>query len=57
MLKYSLYGSKETVKIQVKAFLKETGVDEIIAVCAMYDIEDRIKSVRLFGEVMGEINE
>jgi len=56
MLKYSFVGSKTTVKKQVKSFLKETGVDELIVVSTMYDINDRIKSTVLFAEVMKEIN-
>jgi luciferase family oxidoreductase group 1 len=56
MLRYSFVGSRDTVKKQVKAFLEETGVDELIAVSAMYDIKDRIQSARLFAEVMNEIN-
>jgi luciferase family oxidoreductase group 1 len=57
MLKYSFVGSKQTVKTQIQEFLKETGVDELITVSTMYNIEDRLKSVRLFAEVMTEINE
>jgi len=57
MLKYSFIGSKETVKAQVQAFLKETQVDELIMVSTTYALEDRIKSTRLFAEVMMEINE
>ncbi|MEO7445894.1 MAG: LLM class flavin-dependent oxidoreductase [Ferruginibacter sp.] len=57
MLKYSFYGSKATVKKQVKPFLNETNVNELIAVSAMYDINDRLKSARLFAEIMQEINE
>lgn len=57
MLKYSFVGSKQTVKNQVKAFLDQTGVNELIAVSTMYNIHDRIKSARLFAEIMVEINE
>lgn len=57
MLKYSFVGSKETVAEQIKDFLAKTQVDELIAVSTMYSIEDRIKSTRLFGEIMKEINE
>jgi len=57
MLKYSFVGTKETVKKQTKAFLEETGVDELIMVSNLYDIKDRLKSARLFAEVMTEINE
>ena len=56
MLKYSFVGSKETVKDQVQAFLKETKVDELIVVTPTHALEDRIKSVQLFAEVMDEMN-
>ena len=57
MLKYSFVGSKATVKKQLKVFLAETKVNELIAVFAIYNIEARLKTARLFAEVMGEINE
>jgi luciferase family oxidoreductase group 1 len=57
MLKYSFVGSKSTVKKGVKAFLEQTGVNELITVNTMYDIRDRIKSTLLFSEIMKEINE
>ncbi len=56
MLKYSFVGSKSTVKNKIKDFLLLTGVDELIAVSAMYNIQDRLKSVRLFADIMNEIN-
>lgn len=56
MLRYSFVGSKQTVKEQVEEFLNETGVDELIAVSTMYSIDDRVKSLKLFAEVMAEIN-
>lgn len=55
MLKYSFVGSKSTVKKQLEAFIDQTEVDELIAVSAMYNINDRIKSAQLFAEIMGEI--
>lgn len=57
MLKYSFVGTKETVKTQLQDFITETNVDELIMVSTIYSIEDRIKSTRLFAEVMTEINE
>jgi len=57
MLKYSFVGSKQKVKTQIEAFLEETGVNELIATSPMYAQEDRIKSAKLFGEIMMEINE
>ena len=56
MLKYSFVGSKQTVKDQIKSFLDETQVNELIAGSAMYDTGDRKKSVRLFAEIMKQIN-
>jgi len=57
MLKYSFVGSKQTVKAEVESFLEETNVDELIMVSTTYDINDRIKSTRLFAEIMMEIND
>jgi luciferase family oxidoreductase group 1 len=56
MLKYSFVGSKQNVEQQVKAFLSKTKVDELIVVTPTHSLEDRIKSVRLFSEVMNNIN-
>lgn len=56
MLKYSFVGNKETVKKQIEAFIEETQVDELIVVSTMYNSDDRLKSTRLFAEIMMEIN-
>lgn len=56
MLKYSFVGNKETVKKQIIAFLNQTRVNELIAVSAMYHLHDRLKSAKLFAEIMAEIN-
>lgn len=56
MLKYSFVGSKETVKSQIQLFLDETGVDELMVACAMYNLNDRLKSVRLLAEIMVELS-
>ena len=55
MLKYSFVGSKATVKQKTEEFIKQTGVNEIIAVSHIYDQEDRINSFRLFSEAMKEM--
>jgi luciferase family oxidoreductase group 1 len=57
MLKYSFVGSKQTVKRQLQTFLADTQADELIAASTMYALEDRLKSARLFAEVMQELNE
>ena len=56
MLKYSFLGSKQTVKTQIRSFLEQTQVNELIVVSPTYALEDRLKSVKLFAEVMREIN-
>lgn len=56
MLKYSFIGSKQTVKSQVKHFLEQTKVDELIAVTNIYNAQDRIRSYELFAEIMKELN-
>ena len=55
MLKYSFVGNKETVQQQTADFLSKTGVNELIAVTNIFDIEDRIKSYQTFAEIMGEM--
>lgn len=57
MLKYSFVDTKESVKRQVKEFLDSTNIDEIIMVSTIYALDDRIKSTRLFAEIMNEIND
>lgn len=52
MLKYAFIGSKETVRQKTESFLKETGVSEIMVVSHIYGHADRIKSYRLFAEIM-----
>jgi hypothetical protein len=41
----------------VKAFIENTVVDELIAFTNVFDFEDRMKSVKLFTEIMEELNE
>ncbi|MEL1242121.1 LLM class flavin-dependent oxidoreductase [Flavobacterium flavipallidum] len=55
-LKYSFIGSKATVKAGLQRFLEYTPIDELMVSTNVFGIEDRIKSVELFAEVMREIN-
>lgn len=57
MSKYAFIGSKETVKMKVRAFIETTQVDELIAVTNVYSAEDRTKSFKFFAEIMRELNE
>lgn len=52
MLKYTFVGTKEQVKIQTEEFIDTTKVDELMVVSHMYSTADRIKSIRLFSEIM-----
>lgn len=55
MLKYSFVGRKEAVAKQLKKFLDETGVDELLVVSNMYDHQDRVHSYRILSEIMNEL--
>ncbi len=55
MLRYAFSGSKETVKEKTRAFLNQTGVNEIMVASHIYDHHDRVKSYRIFSEIMKEI--
>jgi luciferase family oxidoreductase group 1 len=55
MLKYSFVGNRETVKKKTEDFLAQTGVNEIMVVSNIYDHEDRVKSYRIFSEIMKEM--
>lgn len=55
MLVYSFIGSKETVKAEVSKFLAFSDVDELMVVSHVYNHEERLKSYKLFAEVMQEL--
>jgi hypothetical protein len=57
LLQYSFVGSKQTVKQLRQAFLAENSADELITASTIDTLEDRLKSVWLFAEVMQELNE
>ena len=57
MLKYAFIGSKQTVKNGIKAFIESTQVDELIAVTHIFSAQSRLKSYKLFAEIMRELNE
>jgi len=52
MLAYSFIGSKEKIQAKLSAFVKENGVNEIMATSHIYDHEARLKSFRLFAEAV-----
>ena len=52
MLEYTFTGSRETVAAGISSFLRNTGVDEIMAVSHIYNQEDRLNSYHILSEVM-----
>jgi len=56
MLQYAFVGDRKSIQQKTEEFLKQTGVDEVIVASHIYDQEDRIKSYKIFSEVMQEIN-
>lgn len=56
MLKYTFTGSKETVKKKTVEFLDLTRVNELMVVTNTFAHADRLRSYRIFSEIMREIN-
>lgn len=56
MFKYAFIGTKEIVKNRTQQFLKETGVNELMAACHTYHHAHRLKSYQLFAEMMMELS-
>jgi len=52
MLQYAFIGDPEIIKTKTEEFLKETGVNEIMAVSHIYDHQDRLRSFEIFSEIM-----
>src|SRR5690625_7340030 len=52
MLKYSIFGSVDTVRAGLKTFIADTGVDEVMIVSDVYEHEARLRSLELIAEAM-----
>lgn len=52
MLKYSIFGSVDTVRAGLQAFIADTGVDEVMIVCDVYEHQARLRSLELIAEAM-----
>jgi alkanesulfonate monooxygenase SsuD/methylene tetrahydromethanopterin reductase-like flavin-dependent oxidoreductase (luciferase family) len=52
MLAYSFIGSKATVQQDLQEFIKETQVDELMAISNIFDQEARIYSYQLLAEAL-----
>lgn len=51
MLARSFVGSPETVRQGLEAFIAETGVDELMVACALYDHAARLRSYELLSQI------
>lgn len=51
MMQYSFVGSKQTVLKKLDAFIKETGIDELIFVSHIFEHEKRLRSFKLLSEL------
>lgn len=50
-LKYTFYGSKETVKKEINQFLHERQIDELMVNSPIYNVKKRISSFRSLAEI------
>ncbi|ADU30500.1 LLM class flavin-dependent oxidoreductase [Evansella cellulosilytica] len=51
----SFIGDKDTVKKELEAFVKDTGVNEIIINSQIYDHQARLRSYEIISELMNEV--
>ncbi|MCM2290933.1 LLM class flavin-dependent oxidoreductase [Allorhizobium sp. BGMRC 0089] len=54
-LQYAMVGSPMTVAGKLADFLKQTGADELIVSTPVYDIEERLLSLRLMAQVKQDL--
>ncbi|HLV47076.1 MAG TPA: LLM class flavin-dependent oxidoreductase [Flavobacterium sp.] len=54
MTAYSFIGTKDSVKDDIKYVIKKLQLDEVIVSCPIFHIEDKLKSIRYFAEIMNE---
>ncbi len=52
MLSCSFIGSKETIRKELPEFLDKTAANEVMVATYIYDHEERLKSHKLFSEIM-----
>ena len=51
MMQYAFIGSKETVSNGLQQFLDETGVDELMVVSHLYDLQSKLHSYHLISDL------
>jgi luciferase family oxidoreductase group 1 len=56
MLTYAFIGDPDKIKRELKTFVEQTGVDEIMATSHIFDQQARLHSYELFAKAINEIN-
>jgi len=56
MLTYSFVGSANRLTGEIKAFIEQTGIDEIMVTSHIYDQDLKVNSYKIFSEVMNSVN-
>lgn len=56
MSRCAAVGTPDSVESQVRGFLDETGADELIIVCSIFDHDKRLRSYEITSEVARRIN-
>ena len=52
MLAYSFIGGKEKIKAMMTGFVKETGINEVMATSHIFDHKAKLNSYKLFAEAL-----
>ena len=55
MLACSVVGGPATVRAGIAAFIRETGVDELMIVSAIHDQGARLRSYGIVADIMGDV--
>ena len=53
MAYYSFVGTKETLKADLKSFVDNTGIDELMMATYVYDVNAKLRSLELTAELLG----
>ena len=56
MLKYSIVGSRETVRLELEEFVRLTNADELMIVTSMFDHTLRVRSYSIVSQVVTSLD-
>ncbi len=54
-LTYAAVGGRETVRDRLAAFIRQTGVDEVMVTGMVFDLKDRIRSLEITAEAVADL--